>query len=144
MSPLPRVKVNQAIPFAVTGLDHAGPVYTCDFLDKKRWVLLCTCGVMRAIHLELVPALSTKENLLAICRFAARSPPPHTPHPTTPHPTTPPPPPPPPPRVLYSDNVKGLLLYLRLGGEVGGIVLSFPLRWPRRNILELTAFPVLN
>ena len=28
MSPLPDVRVNQATPFAVTGLDHAGPVFT--------------------------------------------------------------------------------------------------------------------
>ena len=88
MSPLPDVRVNQATPFAVTGLDHAGPVFTCDSPGKKFWILLFTCGVIRAIHLELVPALSTEETLLAIRRFAARRGL---------------------PRVLYSDNAKGFV-----------------------------------
>ena len=87
-SPLPDVRVIQATPFAVTGLDHAGPVYTCDSPGKKFWILLFTCGVIRAIHLELVPALSTEETLLAIRRFAARRGL---------------------PRVLYSDNAKGFV-----------------------------------
>ena len=54
MSPLPNVRVNQATPFAVTGLDHTGPVYTCDSPGKKFWILMFTCGVICAIHLELV------------------------------------------------------------------------------------------
>ena len=32
MSPLPDLRVTQSFPFAVTGLDHAGPLYCCDFL----------------------------------------------------------------------------------------------------------------
>ena len=32
MSPLPDLRVTQSFPLAVTGLDHAGPLYCCDFL----------------------------------------------------------------------------------------------------------------
>ena len=88
MSPLPNVRVNQATPFAVTGLDHTGPVYTCDSPGKKFWILLFTCGVICAIHMELVQALSTEEILLAIHRFAVRRGL---------------------PQVLYSDNAKGFV-----------------------------------
>ena len=45
MAPLPPERVNPAAPFAVTGLDHAGPLYCCDMPRKKFWVLLFTCGV---------------------------------------------------------------------------------------------------
>ena len=72
MSPLPDLRVTQSFPFAVTGLDHAGPLYCCDFPRKKFWVLLFTCGVIRAVHLELVQSLSTEQTLLALRRLAAR------------------------------------------------------------------------
>ena len=79
-------RVNPAVPFAVTGLDHAGPLYCCDMPRKKFWVLLFTCGVVRAVHLELVESLSTPETILAIQRLSARRGL---------------------PEVIYSDNAKG-------------------------------------
>ena len=72
MAPLPEERVNPAVPFAVTGLDHAGPLYCCDTPRKKYWVLLFTCGVMRAVHLELVDVLSTDDTVLAFRRLVAR------------------------------------------------------------------------
>ena len=72
MAPLPEERVNPAVPFAVTGLDHAGPLYCCDTLRKKYWVLLFTCGVVRAVHLELVDALSTYDTVLAFRRLVVR------------------------------------------------------------------------
>ena len=54
MAPLPEERVNPAVPFAVTGLDQAGPLYCCDTPRRKYWVLLFTCAVVRAVHLELV------------------------------------------------------------------------------------------
>ena len=86
MAPLPPERVNPAVPFAVTGLDHAGPLYCCDMPRKKFWVLLFTCGVVRAVHLELVESLSTPETILAIRRLSARRGL---------------------PEVIYSDNAKG-------------------------------------
>ena len=119
MSPLPDLRVTQSFPFAVTGLDHAGPLY-CDFPRKKFWVLLFTCGVIRAVHLELVESLSSEQTLLALRRLASRRGL---------------------PRVIFSDNAKGfvaspqqlyknssamwpligdLLPHAPHGGEVGG------------------------
>ena len=53
---------------------------------KKFWVLLFTCGVVRAVHLELVESLSTPETILAIRRLSAQRGL---------------------PEVIYSDNAKG-------------------------------------
>ena len=58
MAPLPEMRVKQASPFSVIGLDHGGPLYCCDFAGKKFYVLLFTCAVIRAVHLELVGSLS--------------------------------------------------------------------------------------
>ena len=88
MAPLPEERVNPTVPFAVTGLDHAGPLYCCDTPRKKYWVLLFTCGVVRAVHLELVDALSTYDTVLAFRRLVARRGL---------------------PKVIYSDNAKGFV-----------------------------------
>ena len=72
MAPLPKERVTQAPPFSVTGLDHAGPLYCGDYPGKKFYVLLFTCAVTRAVHLELVDSLSCEETLLAMRRFFAR------------------------------------------------------------------------
>ena len=74
--------------FAVTGLDHAGPLNCCDTPQKKYWVLLFTCGVVRAVHFELVDALSTYDTVLAFQRLVA-------------HRGL--------PKVIYSDNAKGFV-----------------------------------
>ena len=71
-APLPAVCVRPAEPFAVTGVDHAGPLYCCVQPGKKLYVLLFTCGVVRAVHLELVSFLSSPETLMAFRRFVAR------------------------------------------------------------------------
>ena len=86
MPPLPDLRVKQAVPFAITGLDHAGPLYCCDFPGKKFSILLFTCAVIRAIHIELVESVSASETMLALRRLAARRGL---------------------PRVLFSDNAKG-------------------------------------
>ena len=56
--------------------------------DEKYWVLLFTCGVVRAVHLELVDALSTYDTVLAFRRLVARRGL---------------------PKVIYSDNAKGFV-----------------------------------
>ena len=72
MAPLPKERVTPSAPFAVTGLDHFGPLYCADFPGEKFYVLLFTCAAVRAIHLELVSSLTQTETLLAIRRFIAR------------------------------------------------------------------------
>lgn len=70
-APLPEVRVRQAPPFTVTGLDYAGPLYCADSPGKK-YILLLTCAAVRAIHLELTDTLALPEFMLALRRFVAR------------------------------------------------------------------------
>ncbi|GFY35531.1 integrase catalytic domain-containing protein [Trichonephila clavipes] len=67
---LPADRVRDAGVFEVIGIDLAGPL----FLKKgeKVWVVLYTCAVYRAVHLELVTALSTNNILLSLRRCIAR------------------------------------------------------------------------
>nr|XP_006815894.1 PREDICTED: uncharacterized protein LOC102809802 [Saccoglossus kowalevskii] len=62
-------------PFSVTGVDFTGALYirtptSCK--ETKVYICLFTCAVTRAVHLELLPDLSTKTFLYAFRRFAAR------------------------------------------------------------------------
>ena len=72
MAPLPGLRVRQAPAFSVTGLDHAGPLYCCDSGSKKYYILLFTCAVIRAVHLELVDSMSAESTMAAIRRFVSR------------------------------------------------------------------------
>ena len=67
---LPKFRVEPSRPFENTGLDHFGPLLLRD--GSKIWVLLFTCAVTRAIHLEIVQSLDVKETSLAIRRFFAK------------------------------------------------------------------------
>ena len=71
-APLPALRVTPAPAFSVTGLDHCGPLYCCDCPGKKFYILLFTCAVVRAIHLELVESVSCKDTMLALRRFFSR------------------------------------------------------------------------
>lgn len=70
--PLPELRVQSTFPFAITGLDFAGPLFAVDSPSDKLYVLLFTCAVTRSIHLELTSSLSVPDCLLAIRRFSAR------------------------------------------------------------------------
>jgi hypothetical protein len=70
--PLPRLRVSQAPPFTVTGVDYAGPLFCVDTHGRKHYICLFTCAVTRAIHLELTDSLSTSEFILSLRRFASR------------------------------------------------------------------------
>ena len=64
-------------PFTCTGIDFAGPLYVKNE-DKSSlemattWICLYTCGVTRAVHLELVREMSTEAFLRSFKRFTAR------------------------------------------------------------------------
>ncbi|GFS84352.1 integrase catalytic domain-containing protein [Trichonephila clavipes] len=62
--------VRDAGVFEVIGIDLAGPLFLKN--GEKVWVVLYTCAVYRAVHLELVTALSTNNFLLSLRRFIAR------------------------------------------------------------------------
>ena len=71
-APLPELRVKPTPPFSVTGLDYAGPLYCTNMPSKKLYILLFTCAVIRAIHLELTDSLSLNDCVSAIRRFVAR------------------------------------------------------------------------
>ena len=73
MPPLPRERVNEAVPFAHCGIDYFGPMYIKQSSGpQKVWVCLYTCLSTRAIHLELMQDMTTEQFLLGLRRFVAR------------------------------------------------------------------------
>ncbi|XP_035233021.1 uncharacterized protein LOC118204838 [Stegodyphus dumicola] len=73
-TPLPPDRVTDCAPFEIIGIDLAEPLFLKN--GGKAWIVLFTCAVYRAIHLELVNSLSTDFStdtfLLALRRFVAR------------------------------------------------------------------------
>jgi hypothetical protein len=67
---LPAWRVQPTAPFRHTGVDHFGPLRL--YNGEKVWVLLLTCAVTRALHLEMVYGLSAEATARALVRFAAR------------------------------------------------------------------------
>ena len=65
--PLPSVRTKQSRPFEVTGIDFTGALHikTMDG-SSKVYVCLFTCGVSRAVHLEIVTDLSVETFLQAL------------------------------------------------------------------------------
>ena len=73
--PLPRFRVAEEPPFPHTAVDFASPLFLkvnkiCE--ESKVWICLYTCCVVRAVHLDIVPNLSTEAFLRSVKRFAAR------------------------------------------------------------------------
>ena len=72
---MPDFCVNKAPPFAYCGVDFAGPLYIREgdgSGNSKVWITLYTCCVTRAVHLELVPDMSTQTFIRSFKRFSAR------------------------------------------------------------------------
>ena len=71
---LPRDRTDGTRPFQVVGVDYAGPFIYKRRADKegKAYLLLIGCSLTRAIHLEVVPDLSTEEFMHSFKRFIAR------------------------------------------------------------------------
>jgi len=70
---MPGARINSSPPFFVSGVDFAGPLFVkIPGGESKVYVLLFTCAVVRAVHLELVSDLTTSGFLMAFRRFVAR------------------------------------------------------------------------
>lgn len=70
---LPTMRVSEAKPFQIIGLDYTGALHVKDEnIWKKTYACLLTCTVTRAVHLELVPDNTTEAFLLAFRRFVGR------------------------------------------------------------------------
>ena len=73
--PLPDFRVTEQPPFMYTGVDFAGPLYIKTqglITSKKVWICLFTCCVIRAVHLDIVPDLTTDSFIRCFKRFTAR------------------------------------------------------------------------
>lgn len=77
MATLPKYRVQQIKPFAITGVDYAGPITVKGSRGRASsrcaaYICLFVCTVTKALHIELSSDLSTETFLLAFTRFAAR------------------------------------------------------------------------
>ena len=90
-APLPKDRIIQSTPFEVVGIDFTGPLYVYEGVAKikydpelgrkvlsydgvpctKAYICLVTCAVTRAVHLELVPDLTTEAFIRAFRRFTS-------------------------------------------------------------------------
>ena len=73
--PLPDFRVREEPPFTHTGLDFAGPLYVkTNGIAKSRkvWICLFMCCIVRAVHLDIVPDMSTQAFIRSLKRFIAR------------------------------------------------------------------------
>ena len=61
--PLSKQRTQECHPFQVIGVGYTGPIYysSKNKVISKSNIFLFSCSVSRAIHLELVPNLSTQE-----------------------------------------------------------------------------------
>lgn len=77
MSNLPADRLTQAPPFTQVGLDVFGPWSVCahrtrgGLSESKRWVVMFTCLVTRAVHMEVVQSLSASSFINALRKFTA-------------------------------------------------------------------------
>lgn len=69
---LPPERVKYTSAYTYVGVDYFGPMFIrTENGQRKRWICLFTCLVIRAIHLEVVKNLTTDECLMAFRRFIA-------------------------------------------------------------------------
>ena len=61
-------------PFTFTGVNFAGPLqveWSHDANDSKAWIFLYACCVIQAVHLDVVPNLTTSAFICSLKRFSA-------------------------------------------------------------------------
>ena len=67
---LPPGRVQPSEPFSVIGIDYTGALRIRG--ETKVYILLFTCAVTRAVHLELCDTMTSEDFMLAFRRFCAR------------------------------------------------------------------------
>ncbi|GBN35692.1 hypothetical protein AVEN_82311-1 [Araneus ventricosus] len=73
MANLPPDRITETFPFAVTGLDYLGLLYYVENSEsKKSYILLFTCAVARAVHLELSTDMSDPSFIRSSKKFVSR------------------------------------------------------------------------
>ena len=71
---LPTTRTQGTTPFEVIGVDFAGPIkyVTKSRKEAKAYLALYSCSLTRAVHLDVVRSLDTKEFIMSLKRFIAR------------------------------------------------------------------------
>ena len=72
--PLPAIRLSDMPAFTHTGVDFAGPVFLredCCKIKRKGYIAIFTCASVRAVHLELVPSLSSESFKNSLSRFVS-------------------------------------------------------------------------
>lgn len=76
MADLPQDRVNPSLPFEVCGIDYCGPLLMTQQIRKrgpiKVYISIFICFSTKAVHLELVPDLTTIAFISALKRFVSR------------------------------------------------------------------------
>ena len=71
--PLPETRTIPSSPFNIIGVDFAGPIkYQKNGREKKSYIVLYTCSLTRAVFLDLLPSLETREFIKSFKRLVAR------------------------------------------------------------------------
>ena len=70
--PLVKTRIQQSMPFEVTGVDFTGALFVRGEPERKVYICLFTCAVTRAVHLEIVTDLTVECFLQAFRRFSSR------------------------------------------------------------------------
>ena len=72
--PLHKQRTQECYPFQVIGVGYTGPIYyrSENKVISKSYILLFSCSVSRAIHLDLLPNLSIQEFIKSMKRIIAR------------------------------------------------------------------------
>ena len=69
---LPKFCVRESRPFSHAAVDFAGPLHVKATKSEKMWICLYTCCVTHAIHIDVVPDMSTETFVRCLKRFCAR------------------------------------------------------------------------
>ena len=74
---LPEFRLSDDFAFSSIGVDFAGPIYVKDVYNmrsvmNKACIVLYTCASSRAVHLDLVPNMSSQAIVRSFKRFTAR------------------------------------------------------------------------
>ena len=74
LGPLPNDGTEQVMPFQVIGTDFVNPIHyrAKTKKEQKAYILIFSCSVSRAVHLELISNTTTKEFVKCLKRLVAR------------------------------------------------------------------------
>ena len=72
-----RVRLSNELAFSMIGVDYAGPMYVKDIYSSSKdmhkvYISLYTCASSRAVHLDLVPNMSSEAFVRSLERFIGR------------------------------------------------------------------------